>query len=456
VINKDALLKHPSSYRDPAGFIFTSNAIIYRQVNLEYKKNYECLKGSGLYEHLVKEGMFIPHQEIKTNFTGDKDWYITLEPENIPFISYPYEWSFDMLKDAALLTLTLMEKSIQRGMILKDATPYNIQFHKGKMVFIDTLSFDVYDETKPWIAYRQFCENFLAPLSLMHYSQMPLSPLFLSYPEGVPLQIAAALLPWKTKLNLHLHLHIHLNSRVSNNKKTDKEVKPFSKQKLSHILSSLRTAIVSFNLNYKGTWWNYYEEAEQRNEYLISKKTLIETWLSQATYKTAFDAGANDGTFSELLAKHKLFVISGDNDHFAINELYKRVKGSGTSIHPVITDLSNPGPAIGFNNDERSALIERINVDVVVALAVIHHLSIGKNIPFEKAVAFFHHLGKDLIIEFAPKEDEKVKVMLQQKEDIYNWYTQSVFEEAFSTHYQILKKENIPGSIRTLYLMKAL
>lgn len=450
------VIPHPSSYRDPSGFIFSHKDKIYRQVNLVYKENFDQLMASGLYDQLISQSLLVPHQQIQSNLTGEKEWYTTLEPMPVPFISYPYEWSFSMLKDAALLTLLLMEKSIQHGMILKDATPYNIQLVNGKMTFIDTLSFEKYDEAKPWIAYRQFCENFLAPLALMNYGSVPLTKLFLSYPEGIPLEVASTLLPFKTRWNIHIQLHIHLNNRVLKKNKKEKSSKSFSKQKLVHILSSLRSAIGSFHLKHKSTWWNYYTEAEERDDYLLSKKEIIQGWLKEGDYETAFDAGANDGTFSELLALQNIQVISADTDHFAIEKLYNSVKENGHAIHPLIVDLTNPSPAIGVNNLERFSLLQRLSVDLVIALAVIHHLCVGKNIPFNKMVHFFKGLGKTLIIEYVPKEDEKVKLMLDQKKDIYEWYNQQGFEAAFSAAFLIQSKKVIKDSVRTLYLMKAL
>lgn len=455
-MNEVTAIRHPSSYRDPSGFIFSHNDTIYRQVNLLYKENFNLLIASGLYQRLIAEDLLIPHQEIKSNYTGDNSWYTTLEPAYIPFISYPYEWSFGMLKDAALLTLQLMEKSMDHGMILKDASPYNIQLLNGKMIFIDSLSFERYDEAKPWIAYRQFCENFLAPLALMHYAKVPLTTMFLAYQEGIPLQVAASLLPFKTRWNIHLQLHIHLNSRVSKEHTNEKDHKPFSKKKLAHILSSLRSAIESFKLNYKGTWWNYYSEAEQRDDYLVSKKEIIKKWVAEGKYKTAFDAGANDGTFSKLLASQNIRVISADSDHFAVENLYTCVKEQGHDIHPLVIDLANPSPALGVNNMERVGLIHRLGVDVVIALAVIHHLCLGRNIPFEKVVHFFKSIGKTLIIEFVPREDEKVAQMLEHKNDIYQWYNQQAFEAAFSATFIIQDKFLLKDSVRSLYLMKAL
>ena len=213
-----------SSFRDPSGFVFQKDGIIYRQVNKIFKKDFDHFISSGCYAHFVQKGWLIPHEEISENLTGTDYCYKTLRPEKIPFISYAYEWSFDMLKDAALLTLELAKAGLPYGVILKDATHFNIQWLNGGPVFIDTLSFEKYDVLKTWIAYRQFCENFLSPLLLLFYSQQAVQSLLLAYPEGIPLSITRSLLPWKSKFSLHSFLHIHLHEKLAS--KGDKETPP--------------------------------------------------------------------------------------------------------------------------------------------------------------------------------------------------------------------------------------
>ncbi len=445
------LHKDPASYRDNAGFIFSLDGTVYRQVNKSFKPDFDLFIFSGLYAELTANGLLIQHEEVDLHI-DDTDAYLFLKPEQLPFISYPYEWTFDMLKDAALLTLKIAQTAMKHGMMLKDATPYNIQFYNGKPIFIDTLSFEKWDSTKPWIAYRQFCENFLAPLALMHYSGLPLQALQLAYPEGIPLKVASSLLPWKTKTKLHLYLHIHLGASVSQ-QKNNKPVQ-FSAQKFKNIFQSLHTAIQNLNLTYKGTWWNYYTEAEERPDYVTEKKRLIKEWLQHTNYKTAFDAGANDGAFSVLLAEQNIFTIAADADHYAVNKLYQQAKKGVQNIHPLLVNLSNPSPGIGVNNWDRKSLLNRVTVDLVVALAVVHHLCIGKNIPFYLLVDLFTSLGNHLLIEFVPKEDEKVALMLTQKKDIYDWYTEEAFLAAFAKKYVIKKEQRIGASNRTLYLLE--
>ena len=457
LMDQGTFTQNAASYRDPSGFVFTYNGEIYRQVNKVYKKDFELFIGSGLYKELSEKGLFIKHEQIDQNFTDQEEWYTTLRPERLDYISYPYEWCFDQLKDAALLTLQIAQLGIEHGMILKDATPHNVQLHKGKVVFIDSLSFEEYNETQPWIAYRQFCESFLVPLALMHYLQKPLQPLLQSYPEGISLDMASSLLPWKSKLNLHTYLHIHLQDMLAAKKTQHRKEVLFSKQKLLNLFRSLKSAIESFKLGSKGVWSDYYNEAQERDGYLAVKKEIVSTWINHLTgISTAIDLGANDGTFSEMLLNKANNVISVDGDHFAINKLYKSISESNRNINPLVMNLANPSPSFGFYNLERKSFIERTKGDVVLALALIHHLAIGQNIPFDSLARFFRELGKTLIIEFVPKYDPKVKLMLVHRKDVFPWYIEDNFIKEFTKYYKCKETNKIANSGRTLYFLETL
>jgi hypothetical protein len=446
------------SYRDPSGFIFKKEGIVYRQVNKIFREQFEYFISSGCYEKLVKTGLLLPHETIPDNLTGDPKCWATLKPERIPFISYPYEWNFDRLKDAALLTLKLVRESLEFGMILKDAAPHNIQWLQGRLIFIDTLSFERYNEQEPWIAYRQFCENFLGPLQLMHYRKQPLQELMLAWPEGIPLTTISSLLPGKTKLSLHSYLHIHLHASIGQKKRSGKEKKIiFSKKKLLDLISSLESLVSKMILpDQKSVWSDYYEEASKRNDYLEQKKKIISNWLDQMeNVENALDLGANEGEFSALLSDRNIQTLAVDFDPYCINRLYRKIRsGAERNIQPLVIDLSNPSPALGVNNEERTSFIERAPADLILALALIHHLAIGKNISFELIAALFQRLGKQVIVEFIPKQDEKVQLLLSQKKDIYPDYDESNFESAFQKYFSITKKEKIPGSERILYFMQ--
>jgi hypothetical protein len=449
-----------SSYRDPSGFVFQKDSLLYRQVNKIYAEHFDYFINSGCYDYLVKKQLLLSHEEINENFLGSDEWYKTLMPQKVPFISYPYEWCFDMLKDAALLTLTLARECMSFGIMLKDATPYNVQWLNGKLIFIDTLSFEKYDPSKPWIAYRQFCECFLSPLLLMHYTNQPLQPFLLGYPDGIPLSITKSLLPGRSRFSFHTSLHIHMHQRLAA-KNTEQDfgstANTFSEKKLQHLLDSLQLLIQS--LRWKGqktTWENYYEEARQRNNYLDQKKSLVRSWLHELPkIKTAVDLGANEGGFSKIMAKENIRTIATDFDHNAINNLYKHlVVENEKNILPLVIDLANPSPSIGVNNNERISFIERTNVNLCLALALMHHLSIGKNIPFEKIAGFFAKMTNYLLIEFVPKHDQKINYMLRQKKDIYTEYNEEHFTKAFERHFFIERKQEIADSGRILYQMK--
>jgi len=451
---------HPASYRDPSGFMFEKDGVLYRQVNKVFKEHYDHFIQSGCYKFLTEESRLISHQTIDENLSGDPEGYLTLKPEKIDFISYPYEWSFDMLKDAALLTLQLVKDAVSFGLILKDATPYNIQWHKGKFIFIDTLSFEKYNETEPWIAYRQFCESFLGPLLLMHYHKTSFQQLSLSYPEGIPLTIIKKLLPSKSRFSLHTYLHIHVHATISGGNKANNNRKViFSKKKMLNLVNSLETLVNGLRFSQQeSTWSAYYEEAGKRDDYIDQKKKIIAAWIEAIPGITrAADLGANEGEFSKLLSEKNIPVVAADFDSLCINNFYNQIKSASIkNIQPLIIDLSNPSPAIGVNNEEHSSFLSRCQADLVLALALIHHLAIGKNIPFEKIAAFFSRVTEHLIIEYVPKEDEKVKMLLKNKKDIYTEYNEKNFVSIFEKYFSILERKIVGKTERVLFKMKVI
>lgn len=449
---------HPASYRDPSGFIFSRDQVIYRQVNTCYAADFEHLIRSGLYDKLVSKKLLIPHRSIDQNLTGDSRWYTTLQPEPIPLISYPWEWSFDMLKDAALLSLSLAKEAMNNGMMLKDATPFNIQWWQGQLIFIDTLSFEKYNEQEPWIAYRQFCEQFLGPLLLMHYRQLPMQQLSLAWPEGLPLELISALLPRRSRFSLHCYLHIHLNAKISRKNSGKKPgMIHFSRQKMLNLLNSLEILVRKCNLKpAKSTWSGYYAEASGRDNYLNEKKKIIADWVGQINRPlTAADLGANTGEFSWICAGLNIPVLATDADPYCINQLYLAIRDKAEkSIQPLITDLANPAPSLGFNLAERDSFTSRLQAGLCMALALIHHLAIGRNIPLPMIAGYFAQLcNRKLIIEFIPKTDPMLQKLLQGKKDIYPDYSGEGFEKAFLPYFSITDQVQVADSGRVLYLM---
>jgi hypothetical protein len=448
-----------ASFRDPSGFVFIKDQVVFRQVNLSYRTNYDLLVGSGLYKELSDNNLLIKHTETNSPIT--KPAYKILLPEQIPFISYPYEWSFSQLKDAALLTLKIQKESLRYGLSLKDASAYNIQYLRGKPILIDTLSFEKYDESKPWIAYRQFCQHFLAPLSLMTYNDLYMGNFSKNYIDGIPLDITVNLLPAKTKykfgLLTHLHLHAKSQARYSDPKAIRRKTK-FNQTQMLGILDHLATTIKSLHPpKQKTTWGEYYSNTNYTTSALKCKSDIIERYLKNIKPKTLWDAGANDAYFSRLASQEQIFTLASDVDPVAIEAAYRRSKEEKDQyLLPLIIDLTNPSPAIGWANQERSSFLSRCNFDVTLCLAFVHHLAIANNLPFSYIAELFSKTSKNLIIEFVPKQDSKVQHLLGSRDDIFDFYTKEEFEKEFSKYFKIARKDKIVGSSRTLYLMKTL
>ncbi|HLY69271.1 MAG TPA: class I SAM-dependent methyltransferase [Puia sp.] len=453
-------LQHPASFKDPSGFVFRANDKYYRQVNLSYKEDYDLLQASGLYKSLTDKKILLAHDEVDENFTGSNEWYKTLLPEQLPFISYPYEWSFDELKDAALLTLRTMKIAVKQGMVLKDATSFNIQFYQGKPVFIDTLSFEKYDESKPWIAYRQFCECFLFPLLIEHYRQIDVQKLLCVYLEGIPAQTTAKLLPRKTKFKLNIWLHVFLQSSVTENSKSSKSKRAihFSKEKLLRLLDSLESTIKPLRIKTSvlTTWNNYYDETILSKNYLAAKDKIFREFVSDINSGKVMDIGCNDGYFSKILAEKNTNVIAVDFDSQCINRLYVEAKSKNErNILTFCIDLTNPSPAVGFNHSERQSFADRAKSDMVTALALIHHLVLSKNVPLPDVARMMADLTKKyLVIEFVPLNDEKSQQLIANKTNYHKPYDPYAFEKHFGVYFDIEKQQVIPGTDRILYRLK--
>lgn len=447
-----------TSFKDPSGFIFTKNNELYRQINHDYKENYDLLIESKLYENLVSNGLLISHQEVELPFES-KDGYKVIKPEKIQFISYPYEWSFSQLKDAALLTLQIQKTALEYSMNLKDASAYNVQFHNGKPVFIDTLSFEKYRQNTPWVAYKQFCQHFLAPLALMSYKDIRLNSLLKNYIDGIPLDLTSSLLPVSTKLNFAIlaHIHIHAKSQKHYESKADSSAKQaqISLFNLKALIDSLESVVKSLKLPKVDTeWGDYYNNTNYSDDAFRIKRDIVSGFIDELTPNSLWDLGANLGEFSRVASDKGIDTIAFDIDPVAVEKNYLICKSNKeTKILPLLMDLINPSPAIGWANKERAAFVDRVPVDTVMALALIHHLAISNNLPFGNIAQFFAQLGKSLIIEFVPKTDSQVKKLLATREDIFPDYNQECFEGTFSQYFDIKKAQKISNSERTLYLM---
>lgn len=448
------------SFRDPCGFVFMHGGSLYRQVNLMYKEHYDRLMKSGLYEKLTSEGLLIPHVEVNTIPGQSNTCYKIIHPQKVNFISYPYEWCFSQLKHAALTTLKIQQIALSFGMILKDASTYNIQFKDGKPVFIDTLSFETYQEGSLWVAYRQFCQHFLAPLVLMSHTDVRLGQLLRVYINGVPLDLASKLLPFSTYLNFPLLTHIHLHAKSQKhfaNKHINVNHYKIKRLSLLGLIDSLESAVKSLRWEPRGTEWaDYYDNNNNYTKVAMEhKKQILANYLDKINPKNVWDFGANTGMFSRIASDKGIMTISFDADLAAVERNYlESVEKGEASTLPLVLDLTNPTSAIGWDNRERMSLEDRRPAAAIMALALIHHLAISNNIPFKNIAEFFCKHGSWLIIEFIPKNDSNVERLLKTREDIFLDYTEINFREEFNRFFQIVESEKIKDSKRIIYLMK--
>lgn len=454
--NKDI---EKSSFRDPSGFLFYRDKILFRQINQSYKEDYELMIDSGLYNKLLELGMIIPHKEVDVSPFNQRENYKVIQPELIPFISYPYEWCFSQLKDAALLTLEIQKKALEFNMSLKDCSAYNIQFRNGKPILIDTLSFEKYDEGKPWKAYKQFCQHFLAPLSLMSHKDFRLNQLLRIYVDGIPLDLTAKLLPLRTftsfSLLSHIHAHAKTQKHYGGKKINVKEIK-VSKKSLLGLIETLYSGIRKLSLGKVDTeWGDYYSKTNYSEKSFRQKKELISNIIDEIRPSMVWDLGANTGIFSRISSNKGINTISFDIDAIAVEKNYQEVlKNKEREILPLQIDLANPSSDIGWHNNERSSFIKRGPSDMVFALALIHHLAISNNLPFYRIVEFFYEISNYLVIEFIPKTDSQVQKLLFTREDIFDEYSRENFELNFEKYFKLLKRIKLENSERFLYLFQ--
>ena len=452
----------PGSFRDPSGVLFVRDGVLYRQVNQRYREAWDLLTGSGLHRELVDEGLLVGHEEVSTELAPVAGAYRVLRPERIPFISHPYEWCFSQLKDAARATLHIQRRALEKGMILKDASAYNIQFRGSRPVLIDTLSFAPYREGEPWVAYRQFCQHFLAPLALMAHCDVRLGRLSNLFIDGVPLDLASRLLPRRTRLRFGLLTHVHLHARSQQRhahaarRAGTARALHVSKAGLLGLVESLSSALEKLDWTPAGTEWSdYYDDTNYGSSGTEHKIELVRKLIGAVAPKTVWDLGANTGRFSRIAGEAGAHVVSWDLDPAAVEKNYRQARAEGSrTLLPLLLDLTNPSPAIGWAHEERMSLRERGPVDLVMALALVHHLAISNNVPLPRIAAFFAALAPHLLIEFVPKHDSQVQRLLATREDVFDQYTREGFEAAFATHYEVRDVQPIRDTERVIYLLR--
>ncbi len=460
----------PGSFRDPRGFLFHRDGVLYRHVDASAAADYDLFESSGLRASLHDAGLLIPHEEDQA-IAAERGAARVLRPEVVPFISYPYEWSFSQLRDAALLTLRLQSTAMDHGMSLRDASAYNVQFHRGRPLLIDTLSFERLPEGTPWVAYRQFCQLFLAPLALMSYRDVRLGLMLRDHLDGVPLDLAASLLPRRAQARPPLQLHLFLHAKSQRRHAADgasaaaggvegapPSRRGFGLQAFRGLLDSLRKGVEGLGApEAVGAWADYESEATHYAEAARRRKEeVVAAWIERAAPSSVWDLGANVGRFSRMASRNGIDTVAFDLDAAAVDRNYAAARDEGDEhLLPLVMDLTNPSPGLGWDGRERASLADRGPADLALALALVHHLAIGNNVPLPMVMRTFAGLARRAVVEFVPKDDEKVRTLLATREDVFPGYTAEGFEAAAGDAFEVEAREPLPESGRALYLLRS-
>jgi SAM-dependent methyltransferase len=447
------------SYRDTAARVVKKEIGYYRYIFHEYKAEYDHLMESGLYQELTQKELLIEHQEIEVD-TVDPKVYKLLLPTQIPFQSYPFEWSYTQWRKAILAYLRINHIALKYGMILKDATPYNFYLTGGKAVMFDTSSFMFFKENDSWIAYRQFCEEFLSPITLMHYNGSEWSKLTIANLRGMPLNFVSKQLPIKSWFNLTILLHIHIHSKYSGHSEPinleSKKYKGFTIEKVKSLQKMIFKTIKSWEKSYQfeSHWSTYYQNDIESPEYLKDKEDKIRKWLEIKKPKSVIDLGSNTGKFSFIAAEYAERVISIEGDDKCVDEIEDKISIRNNNIFTLIGNIAEPPPEIGFINSETKSIYKRGMSEVVLGLALVHHLQISNRLNFQQIAELIALYSKHYaIIEFIPIWDIKVQTLIKNKKRIFEM-DEDGFLKAISKWFIINEIIKLENSERKLFIME--
>lgn len=451
------------SFRDPEGSVFLFNGSAYRTFTENSLPKIEKLLSTDFFQKYVEEKRIIKTTIIKNKFSKDnlvKGEYI-LQHTMIPFITYPYEWSFSMLKDGALLVLNLLKDCLQNGYILKDGTAWNVTYNNGKMIFFDVLSIDIYEEGQTWDGYNQFCCEFLYPLLLKSYKDIDFHNFFKGTLSGIEPRIAKQMFSIKDLLKPGVFKHVFLNAKFSENKRiassTVKNIIKLPKQSLISIVNGLIKVIEGLkSKSNHSVWIDYPQNNTYEAQAAKQKADFIEKFCQKLlNNSTIIDLGCNTGTYSFITAKtHK--VIASDIDSDCIDTIYKHENINDKSITPIVINLMNPSSSCGWALQERKSIFERLRVEGFLALALIHHICIANNVPLERFVSFLSQIASKGVLEWVGKEDPMVEFLLRNRIDVFQDYTWDHFEKSVSKYFKITDTMPLNNGTRILCALKSL
>jgi len=457
----------PGSFRDRTARVFYHQGRIFRGLTDPAFKEWKALSATGFFRRFTDSGGIVPtHQRDPSSVplsADDHHWTAVLEHETIPFVSYPYEWSFEMLKDAALLQLDLVLAALDEGMGLKDASAYNVQWKGAAPVFVDVASFYSRPAGEPWVGYRQFCQMFLYPLLLQAYRGVPFQPWLRGSLDGMDAEVCLSMLSARDYLRGGVLAHVVLQAKAQRayagtkrDVRSDLRQAGFDSRLIKANAARLRSLVAGLTWKpQRSTWSDYihcghYEPADS-----AQKQAFVRAAAGEREWTLAWDLGCNVGVFSRIVAGHAKYVVAMDADHVAIDRLYQALKAEGhRTILPLVVNLTDPSPDLGWRNMERKRLSGRGRPELVLCLALIHHVVIGGNIPMAEFLDWLRSLEADVVIEFVTREDPMVMTLLRNKEDQYADYGQEVFDRELAARFRIASRQPLGSGTRIMYFAR--
>lgn len=458
----------PGSFRDRGSRVFQVGGRVHRALSPAGLAGWEALESSGLLEELTRAGLLVASErveapgEVPPAPAGER-WVAFLEHERVPFVSYPYEWSFGMLRDAARLTLDVQAAALERGLILKDATPYNVQWLRGRPVFIDVGSFELLKPGAPWAGYRQFCELFLYPLFLQAYKHAPFQPWLRGSLEGIRAEEMRGLCSLRDLVRPGVFAHVALQAALNRSlarseRDLRKELKAsgFRKELIQINVRKLQRLLAGLEWNPSGSTWSDYTETNTYDDATRTRKAaFVRRAAAGSGARLVWDLGSNTGEYARVAAESAELVLAMDADHLSVEHMHRALAKDGpANILPLVVPLTDSSPGLGWQGRERRDLVARGRPDLALALALVHHVVIGAHVPLPEFVDWLADLGPEFVIEFVTKDDPQVKRLLRNKDDVYADYDQAVLEACLERRGEVLEREVLQDGLRTLYRVR--
>lgn len=447
----------PGSFRDPESRVFYSNGEVHRVLSRAGLEDFEALVMSGLLDdpRIVTTERVDGPPPVPDLLAHDAVALLRHEP--IPFVSYPYEWTFSMLRDAALLQLDLLLAALEHDLILKDSSPYNVQFRGARPVFIDVGAFERLRPEELWVGYRQFCMLYLYPLLLQALKGVDFRAWLRGSIDGIsPLEMRG-LMCFRDRFRRGLATSVFLHARLERSARARTPTKASASVGRHVIRANVRKMrkLVA-RLDWRppeGIWVAYGEQNTYTEADARRKEDFVRQVAALRSWRLAWDLGANNGRYSRVVAEHARHVVAVDADPGPVELLYRDLRAAGDErILPLATSVTDPSPGLGWRGRERRPLLERGRPSLVLALALVHHVSIAGNVPLSEFVDWLAELGAPLVIEFPTRDDPMVHALLDAKrEGLHPDYELEFFERRLGAGFDVRRREQLDSRTRVLF-----